>query len=60
MTVQCLKNVVKCTKKSLKGKDKSQMVEASNELSKVLETMQQKVPHDDSSDTTSNNEDNEK
>ena len=53
-----LKESVKCTKKSLKSKDNTQMVAACNELSKVLETMHQKIPHDDSSDTTSNNEDN--
>ena len=50
-----LKESVKGTKKLLKSKDNTQMVEACNELSKVLETMQQKVPLDDSSDTTSNN-----
>ncbi|MBX4263188.1 molecular chaperone DnaK [Clostridium estertheticum] len=55
-----IKESVKNTKKALKSKDKTQMVEASNELSKVLEEMDQKVPHDDISDTTSNNEDNEK
>lgn len=55
-----LKEAVKCTKKSLKGKDTTQMIEACNDLSKVLESMQQKVTHDDSSDTTSNNENNEK
>ena len=54
-----LKDAIKCTKKSLKGKDNSQMVEACNDLSKVLESMQQKIPRDDSSDTTSNKEDNE-
>ncbi|MBX4269898.1 molecular chaperone DnaK [Clostridium estertheticum] len=55
-----IKESVKNTKKALKSKDKTQMVEASNELSKVLEEMDQKVPHDDISDITSNNEDNEK
>jgi len=54
-----LKEVIKSTKKSLKGKDKSQMVEASNELSKVLETIQSKVPQDDITDNTNNSEDNE-
>ncbi|MBU3217904.1 molecular chaperone DnaK [Clostridium estertheticum] len=55
-----IKESVKNTKKALKSKDKTQMVEAVNELSKVLEEMDQKVPHDDISNTTSNNEDNEK
>ncbi|MGH4124283.1 MAG: molecular chaperone DnaK [Clostridium sp.] len=55
-----LKEAVKCTQKSLKSKDNAQMVKACNELSKVLETMQQKVPHEDSSDTTINNDENEK
>ncbi|MGH4052582.1 MAG: molecular chaperone DnaK [Clostridium sp.] len=54
-----LKDAIKSTKKSLKGKDKSQMVEDCNELSKVLETMEQKVTHDDISDTTNSNENNE-
>ncbi|MBW9172405.1 molecular chaperone DnaK [Clostridium estertheticum] len=51
-----IKESVKNTKKALKSKDKTQMVEAVNELSKVLEEMDQKGPHDDISDTTSNNE----
>ncbi|MBU3199191.1 molecular chaperone DnaK [Clostridium estertheticum] len=55
-----IKESVKNTKKVLKSKDKTQMVEAVNELSKVLEEMDQKVPHDDISNTTGNNEDNEK
>ncbi|MBU3160072.1 molecular chaperone DnaK [Clostridium frigoris] len=54
-----IKESVKNTKKALKGKDKTQMVEAVNELSKVLEEMERKVPHDDISNTTSNNEENE-
>ena len=54
-----LKDAIKSTQKSLKSKDNSQMVEACNDLSKVLESMQQKIPRDDSSDTTSNKEDNE-
>jgi len=53
-----LKESVKNTKKSLKSKDSAQMVGACNELSKVLETMQNKGTRDDSSDITSNNEDN--
>jgi len=55
-----LKESVKYTKKALKSKDNSQLVEACNELSKVLEAMGHKGPQDDSSDITSNNEDNEK
>jgi len=55
-----LKESVKYTKKVLKSKDNSQLVEACNELSKVLEAMGHKGPQDDSSDITSNNEDNEK
>ncbi|MBU3099803.1 MULTISPECIES: molecular chaperone DnaK [Clostridium] len=51
-----IKESVKNTKKALKSKDKTQMVEAVNELSKVLEEMDQKGPHDDISDTTGNNE----
>ncbi|MCB2360499.1 molecular chaperone DnaK [Clostridium estertheticum] len=51
-----IKESVKNTKKALKSKDKTQMVEAVNELSKVLEEMDQKGPHDDISDTTSNND----
>ena len=53
-----LKESVKNTKKVLKSKDKTQMVEACNDLSKVVEEMEQKLPHDDISNTTSNNEDN--
>ena len=55
-----IKESVKNTKKALKSKDKTQMVEAVNDLSKVLEEMDQKVPHDDISGSTGNNEDNEK
>jgi len=55
-----LKESVKYTKKALKSKDNSQLVEACNELSEVLEAMGHKGPQDDSSDITSNNEDNEK
>lgn len=55
-----LKESVKCAQKSLKSKDNSHMVEACDELSKVIEIMKQKVPQENSSDTTSNNEDNEK
>ena len=51
-----LKEAIKSTKKSLKGKDNPQMVEAVSELSKVLESMQGKVPRDDSTDTTNSNE----
>lgn len=47
---------VKRVKKALKSRDKTQIVAACNELSSILETMQQKIPHGDSSDTTSNNE----
>jgi len=57
---EVLKEAVKYTKKSLKSKDSAQMVEACNELSKVIESMQQKIPHDDVSDNTKNDEDNEK
>ncbi|MBU3182701.1 molecular chaperone DnaK [Clostridium psychrophilum] len=42
-----LKESVKSTKKLLKTKDNSLLVEASNELAKVIESMEQKVPHDD-------------
>ena len=55
---ELLKESVKNTKKALKSKDNSKMVEASNELSKVLETMVPKAPHDDNLDITNNNEDN--
>jgi len=53
-----LKESITSTKKSLKSKDKTQMVDACNELSKVVETMNKKVTHDDSSDVTNNHEDN--
>ena len=46
-----LDEAVKHTRKSLKSKDKSQITAACDELSSVLETMQQKFPHDDSADT---------
>jgi molecular chaperone DnaK len=55
-----LNEAVKCTKKSLKSKDISQLTQDCNNLSKVLESIQQKTQHDDSSDTTSNDEDNKK
>ncbi|HWQ74290.1 MAG TPA: molecular chaperone DnaK [Syntrophomonas sp.] len=49
---------VKHTKKALKSKDNPQIVAACHELSSILETMQQKVPHDDGADTESKDEDN--
>jgi molecular chaperone DnaK len=39
---------VKRTRKALKSKDNPQIVAACNELSSILETMRQKVPHGDS------------
>ena len=41
-----LKDAVKRTQKSMKSKDNSQVLAACQELSSVLETMEQKVPHD--------------
>ena len=41
-----LKDTVKRTQKSMKSKDNSQVLAACQELSSVLETMEQKVPHD--------------
>jgi molecular chaperone DnaK len=38
---------VKRTKKALKKKDNTEIIAASNELSSILDTMQQKVPNDD-------------
>jgi len=43
-----IKESVKNTKKSLKSKDSKEIVIACNELSSILETMQQKVPQDKS------------
>ena len=41
-----LKDAVKRTQKSMKSKDNSQVLAACKELSSILETMEQKVPHD--------------
>ncbi len=41
-----LKDAVKRTQKSMKSKDNSQVLAACRELSSILETMEQKVPHD--------------
>lgn len=53
-----LNQLVKCTKKALKSKDNTKLVSACNELSVMLESMQQKVSGGDSSNTANNNEDN--
>lgn len=53
-----LNDCIKHTKKSLKSKDTTLISAAYNELSEVLENMQEKIPHDDSSDTGSNNQEN--
>ena len=55
-----LNEAVKHTKKELKSKDTSRAVAACNELSALLETLQQKVPHSDpnnSPDFTESHED---
>ena len=56
-----LNEAVKHTKKELKSKDTSRAVTACNELSALLETLQQKVPYgepNDSPDFTESHEDN--
>lgn len=53
-----LNEAVKHTKKILKSKDNAQIMTACHELASMLEIMQQKIPHDDSSDTTGDYEDN--
>lgn len=45
-----LNDSVKRAKKALKSKDNTQLIAACHELSSMLETMQQKVPHGDGSD----------
>lgn len=57
---ETLKESIKITKKALKSKDNTQISAACNDLSSMLEIMQQKVSVDDNSDIGSNNEDNEK